>query len=238
MIIHAIQHIAFETPGVITHWARENSHTLTTTHAYNGDPFPEPGAFDWLVVMGGPMGVKDEDQYPWLVEEKQVIQTAIEQRKVVLGICLGAQLIAEVLGAAVYPNTHSEIGWFPVSFSSQAQKSPIFAFAPPKTTVFHWHNDTFDLPDGAVHLTSSKACKNQAFSYENRVVGLQFHLEMQEEQIHAIVDYFRDDLVQSREAGADFVQSAEMILSTTNPLPHTNAMMRQLLANLYHRTQT
>jgi GMP synthase-like glutamine amidotransferase len=230
MIIHVVQHVAFETPGIISQWAAANSHTLTTTHAYHNEPFPDPTSFDWLIVMGGPMSTKDEDCYPWLAAEKTLIHHAIEQGNVVLGICLGAQLIAEVLGATVFPNDQREIGWFPITFTEKALRSPIFAFAPPTTTVFHWHGDTFDVPPRAVPIASSKACRNQAFVYEHRVVGLQFHLEMHYSNVQAITENCAEELAEY--AGAPFVQTAETILQTTQYLAHNNAMMRQILTNL------
>ena len=194
MKIHYIQHVPFETIGCIAEWCNKQQHTVTGTHIYRQEPLPSTDQFDWLIVMGGPMSTGDEQQHPWLADEKECISQAITQGKIVLGICLGAQLIAEALGASVYANPQKEIGWFPITFHAVAHQSPRFNFVPATLEVFHWHGDTFDMPPGAIHLASSIACPNQAFSYQERVIGLQFHLEMTREGIQAIVAHGADEL--------------------------------------------
>src|SRR5690606_32591469 len=114
---------------------------------------------------------------PWMKEEKKLIEKAILKGKRVIGICLGAQLIADVLGARVFPNKEKEIGWFPIELTEEGQKSPFFAGFNKTETVFHWHGDTFEIPKGAEHIASSKVCENQAFLFDHKVLGLQFHLE-------------------------------------------------------------
>jgi GMP synthase-like glutamine amidotransferase len=162
-----------------------------------------------LIALGGPMSVNDEDEFPWLREEKRFISESIRSEKPVLGICLGAQLMASSLGARVYRGARKEIGWFPAYASEQA--SGLFAF-PPTAEVFHWHGETFDLPDGAMHLASSEACRNQAFRIGARAIGLQFHLETTPESADALIAHCRGELVpdehvqseqQLRSAGAD-----------------------------------
>src|SRR5262249_47695751 len=133
---------------------------------------------DLVVVLGGPMNIYEEDKFPWLIAEKKFIRQAIEEKLAVLGLCLGSQLIADVLGAKIYPNDEKEIGWFPVEVTEAALKHRLFSHWPNFFTPFHWHGDTFDLPEGAIHLARSQACRNQAFLYQDRVVGLQFHLEI------------------------------------------------------------
>jgi GMP synthase-like glutamine amidotransferase len=154
--------------------------------------------FDALVVMGGPMGVHDMHQFPWLAEETTYIRRAIKDGRPVLGICLGAQLIAHVLGAKIYKNTEPEIGWFPIGWTPAAQASPLASHFNETMTVFHWHNDTFDLPPGATHLASSQACRHQAFLYGERVLGLQFHLEMTKEIIEKLLTLDDTPLPESR----------------------------------------
>jgi GMP synthase-like glutamine amidotransferase len=137
--------------------------------------------------MGGPMGVYDDAQYPWLAAEKEHIRAAIDAGKAVLGICLGAQLIAASLGAEVLPHTHKEIGWFPVSMTAAGVAHPLFAGINPAMTVFHWHGDRFDIPAGAQHLMSSTGCDNQAFAYGEKVLALQFHLEMDVAAVEGLI---------------------------------------------------
>ena len=149
MNIHYLQHVPFEGLGSIEAWLKTGNHRLTDTRLYQNGPLPEMADFDWLIVMGGPMGVDDEDQYPWLKQEKQFIQQAIESGKIVLGICLGAQLIAAALGAKVYKNKNPEIGWFNIDRHIEAEKTILSSVILSQLEVFHWHGDTFDIPAGS-----------------------------------------------------------------------------------------
>ena len=185
--IHWFQHVPFEGLGCIEQWATEKGHALSVTRFHRDEPLPRIGEIDWLVVMGGPMNIYEESEYPWLAREKQFIGQAIRSGKVVLGICLGAQLIAGFLGARVTPNAHKEIGWFPLELTPEAVASPLFDFLPHRLTAFHWHGDTFALPRGALRIARSEACENQAFLYDGRVVGLQFHLEFTPQSLAAIL---------------------------------------------------
>jgi GMP synthase (glutamine-hydrolysing) len=134
-----------------------------------------------LIFLGGVMSANDD--LPFLRREVEHIRAAVVRGQPVLGICLGAQLIAKALGARVYKNAIAEIGWAPITFTHAAQHDPLFADLPPSETVFHWHGDTFDLPDGAELLASSLQCRHQAFRFGDRVYGLQFHLEVTAEMI-------------------------------------------------------
>ncbi len=194
MKVHCLQHVPFEGPGTIEDWARQGNHSLALTRLFTDEPLPNPDAFDWLVVMGGPMGVQDDSRFPWLTREKRFIEQAIRQNKTVLGICLGAQLIADVLGAKVYPNEHKEIGWFPIYRTDHADTCSVGQTLPEHLEVFHWHGDTFDLPAGSAHLARSAACENQAFLYADRVLGLQFHLETTMAGVQALVSRCAQDL--------------------------------------------
>ena len=193
--IHAFFHVPFEGLGSISEWISRNNHSLTSTNWWESSYQNE--LFDVLIIMGGPMGVYDESELSWLKEEKGLIATAIQDGKKVLGICLGSQLIAEVCGSNVYPNHQKEIGWFPISGTSEFDG----------LTVFHWHGDTFDLPNGAELVASSPACKHQAFWIGENVLGLQFHLEVREEDVNHMIEHEGHELVVS-----DFVQSADAIL--------------------------
>jgi len=141
------------------------------------------------------MSANDEDARPWLVAEKRLIRRAIAEQKVVLGICLGAQLVANALGAAVYRNRFAEIGWLPVRLTPEARRSPLFGFLPETLRVFHWHGETFDLPAGATRIAESEACANQAFIHGTRVIGIQFHPEATRESVLGILEESAADLV-------------------------------------------
>jgi len=210
MYIHCLQHVPFEGPAGIGGWAAGEGYPVTTTHLFARERLPDREAFDWLIVMGGPMGVRDEAGYPWLASEKELIDAAIAAGKTVIGVCLGAQLIAEVLGASVYPNAHKEIGWFPIALTEQGRASGLFALLPPRFEVFHWHGDTFDLPEGASHLAHSEGCGHQAFLYADRVLGLQFHLESTPTSVADLVAGCADEIVPGR-----YVQRAERMLAAT-----------------------
>jgi GMP synthase (glutamine-hydrolysing) len=133
-----------------------------------------------LVVLGGPMSVNDVERYPHLRQERRVLREAIDADMPVLGICLGAQLIAAALGARVLPNPVKEIGWYEVKPTPAASRDPLFRYFGRSEKIFQWHGDTFELPAGAELLAETDACRNQAFRYGNGVYGLQFHLEVDE----------------------------------------------------------
>ena len=225
--IHYLQHVPFEGLGSIATWAQAAGHEVGTTKLYAGEQPPPLNEIDWLIIMGGPMSITEEGRYPWLVEEKNFIRQVIDQGKKVLGICLGAQLIASVLGAKVYPNPQPEIGWFPVHPTAEAKQSSIIDYLPKGLEVFHWHGDTFDIPAGATHLLRSQACENQAFILGDRVLGLQFHLETTIESAAALVKNCADDL-----KPAPFVQDIEAIIRRKTYFKHINQSMKAILEYL------
>ncbi len=146
---------------------------------YAGDEVPNhPSDYRAVIVLGGPMNVDDDEKYPYLTAEKQFIKDCVDHKVPFLGICLGSQLLACALGADVYKNTQSEIGWLGVDFTEDGKNSALFKGLQSPLPVFHWHGDTFDIPEGAKHLASSGVCKNQAFSVGAKAFGLQFHLEV------------------------------------------------------------
>lgn len=218
MRIHSLQHVPFEDIGSLLQDVDANGHSLTTTHWYNGDTAPALNSFDLLIVMGGPMGVYDEDIYPWLATEKELIARAIAAGKKVLGICLGAQLIACVLGAKVTRNVHREIGWFPLEITNNAH--PVAKILSECKKVFHWHGDTFALPPQAQLLASSQACVNQAYVIDNQVYGFQFHLETTEQSANALIQHCADDLDNST-----YVQCAEEIMEAKESFIAINKAM-------------
>jgi len=222
--IHYFQHVPFENLGAIEAWARRCGHAISATQFYQGQQPPDMGTLDWLIVMGGPMGVHDDPVHPWLAAEKKAVEQAIAAGKVVLGICLGAQLIAHVMGAAVMPNGHKEIGWFPIELSRQMASHPMVQGFPSKWDTFHWHGDTFCLPDKALPIAASEACQNQGFIYDGRVVGLQFHLEMTRQGAHELVSQCAQDIGEGR-----FIQDKERILDDQAPYVQNHALLEKLL---------
>lgn len=209
MKIHYLQHVPFEGHAYLETFARNIGAEFSGTMLCNGQPLPGRLDFDLLAVMGGPMGVDDEKKFSWLIQEKLFIEKAIRAGKKIIGICLGAQMIAEIMGATVYKNRCREIGWFPVKRSDDGAASRVGRILPDIFFAFHWHGDTFEIPEGAVHVAESIACKNQGFIYDERVVGLQFHLESTAESIRALYDNCRGEL-----DGTDFVQKPDEILRT------------------------
>ena len=172
--------------------------TISGTRLFNNEPLPPAEELDWLVIMGGPMNVHQEAVFPWLRDEKRYIHRAVELRKTVLGICLGAQIIAHCLGATVYKGPKKEIGWHHIKLSGDGLKDQCMrqlAIHPRvgdfwrQFKVMHWHGDTFDLPPGAVLLASSDLYSHQAFSFGKSVYGLQFHIEVTKEMV---ADWFQN----------------------------------------------
>lgn len=230
MKIHHLQHVPFEDLGSIKPALREKGHQLSATHLYKNESLPDVEDIDWLIVMGGPMGIYDEKAYPWLTSEKRFLYDAIESGKVVLGICLGAQLIADVLGAKVYKNRHREIGWFPINRSPEARDTILSTAMPERLEVFHWHGDTFDIPRGANILAESEACNNQGFVLDDRIVALQFHLETTVQSATSLIANCRDEL-----DGSLYVQSEGEILAQDQRFSTINRVMVSVLEALESR---
>lgn len=196
MRAHYLQHVPFEGLGSIEPWLLARGFPVTATRFFEDPALPDPADIDLLLVMGGPMSVNDEDALPWLVAEKRFVRAAIAAGVPVLGVCLGAQLIASALGAPVRTAPRKEIGWFPVRRVQPvagALETGVFRF-PPSIDAFHWHGETFEMPDGAVHLARSDACENQAFQLGRSVIGLQFHLETTPESAREMVGNCRHEL--------------------------------------------
>ncbi|HLO60437.1 MAG TPA: type 1 glutamine amidotransferase [Bacteroidales bacterium] len=227
MKIHILQHVAFEEEGCIRDWCRVNDLTVSRTRFYMNETLPGIDDFDWLIIMGGPMGVYDEAQYPWLTGEKSFINEAIGAGKIVLGICLGAQMIAECLGAKVYPNKEKEIGWFNVKLNDEGIRESLLSDMPHETPVFHWHGDTFDLPGKARNLVFSEGCNNQLFIFGKRVIGIQFHFEVTEESLSAMLENGRHELIPGK-----FVQSENEIRSGMHQIKANNRIMFGILDGL------
>ncbi len=222
MKLHYLQHVPFEGLGYIEEWAQARNVQISCTRLFANESLPDTEDFDWLVVMGGPMGIFDYAEHPWLTAEKKCIERAIHADKTVVGICLGAQLMADVLGAIVYPGPEKEIGWFPILRSEDAPE-----LIPSPLTVFHWHGDTFDIPEGAVGLATSEAGINQGFVYNHKAVALQFHMETTPASMNALIQNCGHELV-----NAPYIQSAGEMRSGLSNIPSVNAAMATLLNNL------
>ncbi|MEC5423231.1 type 1 glutamine amidotransferase [Virgibacillus sp. C22-A2] len=194
MRVHTLINHPLSTPGLIGEWVANRGYTTSSTLVYKEEQFPEIGNFDMLIILGGTMGAYEEKKHPWLKLEKQFIRKATQANKLVLGICLGAQLIAEALGGKAYPHINQEIGWSQLQLTKQGKSERLFRHLSHKFTVFSYHGDTFDLPPGAVLLAEGRGCKNQAFVYGERVVGLQFHPEFDYTILNNIVREFGDEI--------------------------------------------
>jgi len=223
--IHYLQHVPFEGLGYIEEWATQSNHPVSVTRLFAGDSFPDMDEFDLLVIMGGPMSVNDIAEYPWLEREKAFIKKAIEQKKSVLGICLGAQLIANVLGSRIYKCKDKEIGWFPIFKTVHESEFEISKLFPEHIEVFHWHGETFDLPAGCINLAHSAVCENQAFVYNKNVVGLQFHLEATENSIWDLIKNASDEIV-----NAPYIQTADQMLLINTRVFRINQLMGNIMS--------
>ncbi|QEP44024.1 amidotransferase [Ectothiorhodospiraceae bacterium BW-2] len=223
-----LQHVPFEGAGSIEPWLNRHHYQSQICHLYRGDPLPKVESLSLLIIMGGPMSVNDEEFYPWLVAEKSAIATAISLQIPTVGICLGAQLMANALGAAVYPNPEKEIGWFKVT--APPSRLPL----PRQFNAFHWHGETFDLPPNSQRLASSALCRHQAFLIGDYALGLQFHIEITPESVQALITHCGDELTEAPSAPA--IQTAkEMLAAPPSHYVALNQMMDQLLSALTHQ---
>lgn len=176
--IAILQHSKDTPPGTLIDWIESRRHPYTVHHLYEGQPLPTLSEFDWLVVLGGAMNVDETEKHPWLVEEKRLIRTALDERKTCLGLCLGGQLLAQCMGAQVKKNTLMEVGWHPIQLGTHLDSDQ-------RLMVFQWHEDAFDLPEGAIRVATNRTTENQGFFFGDHAVGLQFHPEASEEWVRA-----------------------------------------------------
>ncbi len=191
------QHVPYESPGHILDWIKENGHTMEEVNFYDHPDLPDLKTTENLIVMGGPMNIYDDDEFHWLPDERDFIKKAIQQGAKVLGICLGSQFIADALGAEVFKNEHTEVGWFEVKVNETKLPDRFRGIFPKTFKTFHWHGDTFSMPQGINSFISSNAAVNQAFVSDN-VAAFQFHLEMTAEGVINLIEHnqtlFEEDL--------------------------------------------
>ncbi len=225
MRILTLQHVPFEGSASLADWAQTRGHTMRSHALYENTPLPTVEDFDFLLIMGGPMNIYETAKYPWLIQEKAFIRAAIDAGKYVLGICLGGQLIADALGAAVTQGTQAEIGWFSIERTAEC---PAWCEFPDHLRVMHWHGDRFDIPQGAHCIASSTACDHQGFAYGARVLAWQCHLEATPESLASLTEACGDELA----AGGDFVVSAEQLLGEP---AETYAQMQSALFQILDR---
>ena len=193
MNVLIIKHVDIEGPGLIEYCLRQRKISHEILCLGTDDLLPKPDGFTHIVLLGGPMNVYEEDRYPFLRGEDLFIKEAIQRGKHILGICLGAQLIAKALGAKVTKATSKEIGWYDVSLTEGGCRDPLFASLPKTFPVFQWHEDTFEIPKWAKLLATSTAVPNQAFRYGENAYGLQFHLEVTMEMIRAWMEEYEGE---------------------------------------------
>jgi GMP synthase (glutamine-hydrolysing) len=225
--IHILQHVPYENPGCIETWIKEKGYIYTITRFYSGEALPDVAEIDWLIVMGGPMSVHDTAEFTWLSDEKNFIKEAVARDKVVIGICLGSQLIAQVLGSSIYRNDVKEIGWMPVQKSRVESDFPLLHKFNEIETVFHWHGETFNIPNGAVHGFKSEGCFNQCFIYQNRIIGLQFHVEVTEDLLELMLENGIDEIVPGK-----YIQDEVMIRKGTHHIKRNNELMFSILDSM------
>jgi len=210
MRIQAILHAAFEPLGIIEEWAEERQHDVTITRSYDGEPLPNSASFDFLILMGGPQSSLELKKYPYLREEIALIKQALNENKLVLGVCLGAQLIGDALGAKPERSPEKEVGVFPIELTSHARDDALLKDFPEQFDVMHWHNDMPGLPSSAQVLARSRGCPRQIVRFSPRAYGFQCHFEVTASVAQGLIDRCPSDLSPSR-----YVQSADQILQSS-----------------------
>lgn len=224
MRVHCLLQTEEPACAFFTEWAARRGHSWACTVAPRADEFPKRSELDYLVVLGGPMSVWQDQRYPWLSKQKRYLETLIEAGTPVLGICLGAQLLAEVLGARTYRGPHNEVGWFPVESTLESRDTWLGDTFPGCFEAFLWHTDTYELPEGAVRIARSRAFENQGFIWK-QVLALQFHLEVTPGWVRMLVNRDADQLVE-----APFSQTAETVLGKPERVYRdSNALMDAIL---------
>lgn len=189
-----IQHVPHEGLGIIGPMLDAEGIGADFIKVYKDKLPRDAKGYDGLIVLGGPMGVYEEDTYPFISKEIKLIQSALKDRLPILGICLGSQLLAKAAGASVYKGTAKEIGWFNISLTEEGKKDRLLMGLPGELTVFQWHGDTFDVPSSGVNLVSSELFPNQLIKVGPCAYGVQFHLEVTERMVDEWTEVNEDEL--------------------------------------------
>jgi len=229
MKLHLLEHDSEDFSRTnISFWAAEKGHQVNQTFVCNNEELPPVDSFDWLMVMGGSQHAWDEQGNSWLQEEKAFVREALDKGKLILGICFGAQILAEALGGQIFPNEHKEIGWYEISLNREGQESFLFQDIPPSFVTFHWHNDHFSLPASCTRLADSNASRNQAFVCNGRpLVGLQFHPEYTRDMVRYYASEHSQDWTSD-----DYASTKDEVLARTKEIPDTYWLMEMLLNNM------
>jgi GMP synthase (glutamine-hydrolysing) len=195
------------------------------------EPIPDPTRYDAVIALGGSQQANDDEKYPYFIEEKALIRKAVEQNIPFLGICLGGQLLAHTLGAPVKRHTMTEVGFFDVTLTPEGKRDPFYEGLPGYQKVFHWHEDTFDLPQGAVHLATSENTFYQAFRYGQRAYGLQYHIELDPPMLDAWLHHpvLKKDMIDT--LGIDAYTTLEQSVEKHYPIyrVHTHIIVENFL---------
>ncbi|MFC1555491.1 type 1 glutamine amidotransferase [candidate division KSB1 bacterium] len=227
MRVHYLLHNFFVRPAEVDTWVKKNSHSVTQTLLYENDPFPGLNDFDFLIIFGGTMGVYEGENYSWMKPEKKFVEKVIKNKKAVFGICMGAQLLADVLGGKVYKNSHKEIGWHEVEMKPDAQDSSIFGNLPERFPAVHWHGDLFEVPDSCFSIASSIITPNQAFEYNKITAATQFHPEYNLFSLQESIQYSPEDV-----GSGPYAQTEQEILSGAHQLPAMHNILFSILDNI------
>ena len=212
----------------ISQWAAKRGYRVNQTYICSNETLPEVDSFDWLMVMGGSPHAWDEKSIPWLREEKAFLDDTVNAGKIVLGICFGAQLLAQALGGTIFPNQHREIGWYEVKLKREGRESFLFKDIPDAFVTFHWHSDHFSLPRNCKRLAYSEPTENQAFICQDRpLVGLQFHPEYTRQMVIYYAREHSQDWISS-----DYVSTNDEVLAQTEVIADTYWLMEKLLDNM------
>lgn len=222
-----LQHFWCEHADVLDAALVDLGHATRLVKLWDGEPVPAAGDFDAWLVMGGPMNVDETDRHAYLLPERELLAHLIRRDRPVIGVCLGAQLLARAAGARVYPKRPREIGLFDIELTEHAAADPLFSVLANPQEVFQWHGDTFDLPPGAVHLARSKRFEHQAFRLGRRIYALQFHLECTLPTVRNIVEACRRELAELPPED-DFAQFEPRLPAA---LEHQGQLARRMVAN-------
>ncbi|MBX3042274.1 MAG: type 1 glutamine amidotransferase [Candidatus Kapabacteria bacterium] len=222
--IHYYQHVNYEGLAHIQKWCDTRGYNLTRTNFKSEEPIPNPDLYDVLIVLGGPMSVHDESKYPWLIKEKKSIDRALNDGRKVIGICLGAQLLAEVLGSEVKQSKEKEVGWLNIKMSDEYKNHQHFDTFPKEFQTFHWHGEEFTLPHNSIRIASSDTCENQIFLYGDIAAGFQCHPEQTEYSISRMLDRAGDYLKPGK-----YVQTREEIIREIHHAHLNNNLLSDFL---------